>query len=176
MSAAAGLSRYLVEVRNRSRDRFVNLCPLWGERELCSRRASCSCSRASKSFVISRWNGSAMGYCCPVWLWSRTKGKRPSSLRYLGLQLVKPGSRPNRLQSAAIWRFSLQPSFTVANRPTRRSTGFSTDCRQSRTELHFRGNFRIGGDSGVKLSKSSVRKVVGPPCNGTKWSGICGYH
>src|ERR1700734_2957270 len=44
MSAAAGLSWYLVEVRNRSRDRFVNLCPLWGERELCSRRASCSSS------------------------------------------------------------------------------------------------------------------------------------
>jgi hypothetical protein len=33
---------------------------------------------------------------------SRTKGNRPSGLRYLGLQFVNPGSRPNRLQSAAL--------------------------------------------------------------------------
>ena len=32
----------------------------------------------------------------------RTKGKRPSDFLYLGLQFVKPGSRPNLLQSAAL--------------------------------------------------------------------------
>src|SRR5260370_33741507 len=39
MSAAAGRSWYLVELRNRSRDRFDNLGPLRGERELSRRLA-----------------------------------------------------------------------------------------------------------------------------------------
>ena len=47
MSAAAGRSWYLLEVRKRSSDRFDNLGPLWGEREACRRLASRSCSRAS---------------------------------------------------------------------------------------------------------------------------------
>src|ERR1700691_2513780 len=106
MSAAAGRSWYLVELRNRSRDKFDNLGPLRGERELCRRLASCSCSRASYSFVISCSKASATGYCCPLWLCRRTKGKRPSGFLYFGLQLVKPGNRPNLLQSAALWSAS----------------------------------------------------------------------
>jgi hypothetical protein len=52
--------------------------------------------------VISRSKASAIGYCCPLWLCRRTKGKRPSDFLYLGLQFVRPGSRPNLLQSAAL--------------------------------------------------------------------------
>src|SRR5258705_1635375 len=77
ISAAVGRSWYLVELRNRSRDRFDNLGPLPGERELCRRLASCSCSRASYSVVVSCSKASAIGYCCPLWLCRRTKGKRP---------------------------------------------------------------------------------------------------
>jgi hypothetical protein len=44
--SSGGPGLYLIEVRNRSRDRFDNLRPLWGERELCRRFASRSCSRA----------------------------------------------------------------------------------------------------------------------------------
>ena len=95
-------SWYLNEVRKRSRDIFDNLRPLWRERELSRRVASRSCSRASYSFVISCSKPSAIGYCCPLWLCRRTKGKRPSGFLYFGLQLVKPGSRPNLLQSAAL--------------------------------------------------------------------------
>src|ERR1700679_2443512 len=102
MSAVAGRSWYLVELRNRSRDRVANLGPLLGERELCRRLASCFCSWASYNAVISCSKASAIGYCCPLWLCRRTKGKRPSGFLYLGLQFVKPGSRPNLLQSAAL--------------------------------------------------------------------------
>jgi hypothetical protein len=35
---------------------------------------------------------SAIGYCCPLWLCRRTKGKTPSDFLYLDLQLVMPGS------------------------------------------------------------------------------------
>jgi hypothetical protein len=92
ISAAAGRSWYLIEVRKCSRDMFDNLRPLWGERELSRRLASRSCSRASYSFVISCSKPSAIGYCCPLWLCRRTKGKRPSGFLYFGLQLVKPGT------------------------------------------------------------------------------------
>src|ERR1700691_5611188 len=106
ISAAAGRSWYWIEVRKRSRDRFDNLRPLWGERELSRRLALRSCSRASYSFVISCSKPSAIGYRCPPWLCRRTKGKRPSGFLYFGLQLVKPGNRPNLLQSAALWSAS----------------------------------------------------------------------
>jgi hypothetical protein len=53
ISAAADQAWYLIEVRKRSRDRFYNLRPLWGEKELSRRLASRSCSRASYNFVIS---------------------------------------------------------------------------------------------------------------------------
>src|SRR5271156_2534612 len=102
MSAAAGRSRYLPEVRKRSRVTSDNLGPLWGEREACRRLVSRSCSRCWYSLGISCAKASAMGYCSPLWLVSRTKGKSPSGLLYFGLQLVKPGSLPNRLQSAAL--------------------------------------------------------------------------
>ena len=61
---------------------------LRGEREACFRRASRSCSRAAYICVISRAKASAIGYCSPAWFLSRTKGNRPSGLRYFGLQLV----------------------------------------------------------------------------------------
>src|SRR5271156_6419657 len=102
MSAAAGRSWYLVEVRNRSRDRFDNLGPRWGERELCSRLASRSRSRASYSWLISCSYASPIGYGCPVWLCKRTNGKRPEDFLYFGVGFVKPGIPPNRRQSAAL--------------------------------------------------------------------------
>ena len=36
--------------------------------------------------------------------------------------------------------------------------GITSGLSPIRTELHFRGNFRVGGYTGVKLSKSSVRQ------------------
>jgi hypothetical protein len=127
ISAAAGRSWYLTEVRKRSRDIFDNLRPLWGERELSRRLASRSCSRASYSFVISCSKPFAIGYCCPPWLCRRTKGKRPSDLLYFGLQLVKPGSRPNRLQSAALGSASYR-SANVCAAKVPRSFGNILEC------------------------------------------------
>jgi len=83
---------------------LLDLGPLRGEREASCRRASRSCSRATYLCVISCLKASAMGYCSPSQPFRRTKGKNPSCLRYFGLQLVKPGSRPNRRQSAALGR------------------------------------------------------------------------
>jgi hypothetical protein len=127
ISAAAGRSWYLIEVRKRSRDMLDNLRPLWGERELSRRLASRSCSRASYNFVISCSKPSAIGYCCPPWLCRRANGKRPSGFLYFGLQLVKPGSRPNLLQSAALGSASYR-SANVCAAKVPRSLGNTLEC------------------------------------------------
>ena len=100
MSAAAGRSWYLLEVRKRSSEGW-NLGP-FGEKE--KPQASCL-TLLLACFVELRdllREALAIGYCSPVWLFRRTKGNRPSGRLYFGLQLVKPGSLPNRLQSAAL--------------------------------------------------------------------------
>ena len=43
-----------------------------------------------------------MEYCSPLRLRVEQRGRDRPAVRYFGLQLVKPGSRPNRLQSAAL--------------------------------------------------------------------------
>src|SRR5260370_37697002 len=169
MSAAAGRSWYLVELRNRSRDRFNNLGPLRGERELSRRLASCSCSRASYSFVISCSQASASGYCCPLWLCRRTKGKRPSDFLYLGLQLVKPGSRPNLLQSAALGSASYR-SAKVCAAKVPRSFGNILGCLSQTCKLPALASTTAHGlkpsaeslASEVSLRSSSVVKRCSP--------------
>jgi hypothetical protein len=56
-----------------------------------------------------------------------TKGKRPSDFLYLGLQFVKPGSRPNLLQSAALGSASYR-SANVCAAKVPRSFGNILGC------------------------------------------------
>src|SRR5258708_40177542 len=87
MSAAAGRSWYLVELRNRSRDRFDNLGPLRGERELCNRRASRSCSRVSYNFVSALRTASCGDVFWAAFLCHGTaQGRRVDAVAWIGVR------------------------------------------------------------------------------------------
>jgi|SRR5580704_8653279 len=92
MSAAAGRSRYLAEVRNCSSDRFDNLGPRWGEREACMRPASRCCSATDEACQQS-WrlvggrmaSSSARRWRDGIYLKTWTDQYRSAWTRYLGL-------------------------------------------------------------------------------------------
>ena len=107
---------------------------------------------------------------CPEWLCSRTKGNSPLSCLYLGLQLVKPGSRPKRLQSAALGSAPYRAARVCAAKVPR-SLGRTNGVLEPGLEVALAGLDdgtgleAIGGEAGelgfVKVVKHRVAVLAG---------------
>jgi hypothetical protein len=99
--AAAGRSCYLMEVRNRSRDRFDNRGPRWGKGDACTRRFSFLLSLFIELRDFLREDLGRRILLAAATL-EANQGEEAIRLAVLGFAVGDAGKPPDRLQSAAL--------------------------------------------------------------------------